>query len=365
MLKIQEFCLKHPNDWEDRLSGDPYFLKIKKTEDLIQFNYDQINSPHNNDLCKEARGLILKNDFKIAAKAFNRFFNYGEGEASEIDWASALVEEKIDGTLSLVFSHKGNWVMRTRGGVDGENKYDDSDESFPSLFWRTYEKIYNNKPDGLYIYWTYVFELAAPENRLIQEYESPRIVLTGMFHNFNGSEFSSGFVDRVAADLKVERPKKYNLNNIEDVVAMAKSLKPSEEGYVVVDKFMNRLKVKNPAFFAMSTLRQSRNFYRLIATEAIDDYVALFPYDKEECEAVTKKYSDGLRTIETQYQEVLKHDDIASACKEASKYPLKWILIQLYKNSIKEKVQDYIYELVKSSRQPEKTIKQICEQKGD
>lgn len=50
---------------------------------------------------RECRGLVLDEakDWAVVAMPYTRFFNYGERWASCIDWATAKVFEKMDGSL--------------------------------------------------------------------------------------------------------------------------------------------------------------------------------------------------------------------------------------------------------------------------
>ena len=81
---------------------------------LVMFKYDQLNSDFHNDIVKECRGLILDADtFEVVSYPFNKFFNYGEQYADDVDWHTAYVTEKLDGCVS--FDTK---VKTTIGDVD-------------------------------------------------------------------------------------------------------------------------------------------------------------------------------------------------------------------------------------------------------
>ena len=106
MLEIVKFIKEHDN-WRELLSSDPYNLKIAEDDGFVILSYSQINSDFNEEICKEARGLILdmQNDFKVVRMAFKKFFNLGEGFASNIDWDSAVATEKIVTLLPDVNLH--------------------------------------------------------------------------------------------------------------------------------------------------------------------------------------------------------------------------------------------------------------------
>ena len=74
MLKIQEFILAHEN-WRELLAAAPYNLKISEDDGFVLFKYNQISSDFNEEICKEARGLILDStdNFKVVRLAFYKF----------------------------------------------------------------------------------------------------------------------------------------------------------------------------------------------------------------------------------------------------------------------------------------------------
>ena len=103
MLNLQKFIIKN-KDWKEKLSQKPYCLKISEKGNLILFKYNQIDSDFNEPIVNESRGIILeKNTWKVVAYAFDKFFNFGESYAAKIDWDSAVVEQKEDGSLIKVY----------------------------------------------------------------------------------------------------------------------------------------------------------------------------------------------------------------------------------------------------------------------
>jgi len=108
-LNIQNF-LRHPLNTKEKimyLEGEPYNLNIKrhpKYTNLVSFCYDTIESPRADPIIMESRGLILNEDdnWNIVAFPFTRFFNEGEFYAAPIDWSTASVQEKVDGTLIIM-----------------------------------------------------------------------------------------------------------------------------------------------------------------------------------------------------------------------------------------------------------------------
>ena len=113
--ELGKFCKGHI-DWQELLTQEPYCLKIKEDGPYTMFSYDQIRSDFNIKLVREARGIIFRTgEWKQpVCWAFNKFGNYGESYAPEIDWETAFVTEKVDGSLMKVW-WDGNWHISTNG----------------------------------------------------------------------------------------------------------------------------------------------------------------------------------------------------------------------------------------------------------
>ena len=98
VLKIQE----HLRKFGLEVTVDKFKLKIKSYEHKTLFKYDQLISPTMMALpeVQECRGLILENGtWNVLSMAFEKFFNSEEANAAKIDWNTAHVLEKLDGTL--------------------------------------------------------------------------------------------------------------------------------------------------------------------------------------------------------------------------------------------------------------------------
>ena len=117
-------------------------IKAKRHQthsNLVLLKYNQIESPMSSPIVQECRGIILDeaDDWNVVARAFDKFFNYGEGHAAEINWQTARVQEKVDGSLCLVFFYKREWHVATTGTPDASGDVNASGKSFADYFWDT------------------------------------------------------------------------------------------------------------------------------------------------------------------------------------------------------------------------------------
>jgi len=238
---------------------------------LILFRYNQLESPFNERIVQECRGLILDSskNWAVVCYPFNKWFNFGEPNAATIDWSTAKVQEKLDGSLLDLWYYDGNWQVSTSGCPDGLNLINDTGMTFKDLFWETFKKEQYGV-NGLNLNTTYMFELTSPFNRVVVDHKESHLTLIGVRNNKTLEEFPTSVVslgpDNVLTFMEVlpRVPKQYPLGSIEDCIEAAKHLNPLEnEGYVVVDKYFNRIKIKSPNYIILHHLRDSMSLKRM------------------------------------------------------------------------------------------------------
>ena len=248
------FCYMHDN-WEELLTGEPYNLKISEDGPYVMFKYNQLTSDFNIPIVREARGIIFrKDDFSHpVCWPFNKFFNQGEPNAAEIDWSTAFVSEKVDGSLIKVW-WDGDWKISTNGTIDAFNAElgDVRMPNFGGYFAQTLLKYYNTIFDftgGLEEDKTYMFELVGPYNRVVIPYDEPAIYFLGARNKYTGEEFNCSSAMAGALGMgKFKLPKQYPFNSFEHCVKIAESFPWDAEGFVVCDAQFNRVKIKSPAY---------------------------------------------------------------------------------------------------------------------
>lgn len=253
MLKLQKFIKDNPLDWEEKLKNDPYNIAIKHDLGCVIFNYNLFSSDFSNPIVKECRGVILyEEDFEVAALSFYKFFNYGQEFADDIDWGSARVQTKVDGSISRAWHHRTlGWVVSTNSVIDGEKSQTCSPHvtqstilvSFKDLFMEGAQKqgldFSTLNPD-----YTYTFEIVSPQNRQVIDYPTTEIWHIGTRNNKTLEELN--------VDIGIQKPQEWAFNSIYDVVMTAAKFRDEQEGFVVVDKYWHRVKVKSPYYVLAS-----------------------------------------------------------------------------------------------------------------
>ena len=288
MLKLIEY-IKNNIEWEANLTQG-YAISIKRKDGFIMFSYSQIDSDFYNEIVRECRGLILHEEtLTPVCVPFYKFGNYGEGYCDNIDWDSAVVQEKVDGSLIKVWNYNNEWHISTNGTIDAKDAGIPVDISPYANFYELFVKAAENcnlNIEALNKDYTYMFELTSPFNRVVVPYNDIKIRHIGTRDNITLEELN--------IDIGVDKPKIYNLKSLEDCIEMAKNLPFSEEGYVVVDKYWKRNKIKSPAYVAAHHLKNNGiitkvRIIALIRLNEQKEFLVYYPEFKDTFDEVENK----------------------------------------------------------------------------
>jgi len=278
MLELQKFLSEHSLE---ELS-ERYAIKVKRHphfRNLVHFSYNQIESPLYEPLVQECRGLILDQDdnWKVVAFPYKKFFNHGEPYAAKIDWNTARVYEKLDGTLITLYHYDGDWHIATTGTPDADAPVSDFGFTFQDLFWKVWDELDYVLPEAWSDY-TFMFELMTPYNRVVVNYNNNRIVLHGLRNNQTLQEERP---ERAASSLGFKCVRSFDLKSLEEVINAARELDfLKQEGFVVADAYFNRLKIKNPQYVVYHHLKSSFSIKKavdIIRNGETAEFVSYFP----------------------------------------------------------------------------------------
>ena len=299
MLKVLEFIKAHKN-WEELISQAPYFIKVSRDEmfgkRLIMLKYNQLDSDFNEEIVRECRGLILDEDsLEPISVPFFKFGNYGESYCPEIDWESAVILEKRDGSLIKVVKLGEDYLISTNGCIDAFKAMMPDDvlcpyKSYGDLFMKAMGDRLSLLSEG----YTYMFELTSPYNRVVVPYDNIEIALIGIRDN-------KSLQEELICDSSLKDsfllPKKYGFKTLEECIETAHSLPYSEEGYVVLDKHFNRVKIKSLNYVNVHHLRgegamTEKRILDIIRQNEIAEYLIYFPEYKELFDGYKRKVDD-------------------------------------------------------------------------
>ena len=299
MLKVLDFIKEHKN-WEELLSQAPYFIKFSRDEmfgkRLIMLKYNQLDSDFNEEIVRECRGLILDEDsLEPVSVPFFKFGNYGESYCPEIDWESAVILEKKDGSLIKVVKLGKDYLISTNGCIDAFKAMMPDDvlcpyKSYGELFMKAMGDRLSLLSEG----YTYMFELTSPYNKVVVPYDDIEITLIGIRDN-------KSLQEELICDSKLKDsfllPKRYGFRTLEECIESAHSLPYSEEGYVVLDKHFNRVKIKSLEYVNVHHLRgegamTEKRILDIIRQNETAEYLIYFPEYKELFSEYKRKVDD-------------------------------------------------------------------------
>lgn len=272
---------------------------------LVLLKYDQIDSPMAEPIVQECRGIILDEaaDWQPVCRPFGKFFNLGEPNQQPIDWASARVQEKLDGSLCTLYHYDDRWHVATTGSPDAGGPVGDLPFSFATFFWRTFRALGFAEPLAEEADLCFMFELTASENRIIVTHTEPRITLLAVRDRTTGVEHDpQSFADRWPV------VRHYDVPSIETLLEILEGVDPlQQEGFVVVDGGFGRTKVKHPRYVLLHNLlasRSTRRFVELVRTGEHTEVLAYFPNWRTAVDDIVDRYERLVAELEAVYARI-------------------------------------------------------------
>lgn len=304
-MELLKFMNTHP-DWMRELAAEPYYLEIRNDGDYYLLKYNQIMSDMGLREVQEARGSIFRQnengEWICVCYPFNKFFNYGEkySAVNRIDWDTAVVQQKVDGSLIKVWHDRDEWHISTNGTIDAY-KAECGDLNFGILFSNAIQHIgdfwYTLDPD-----FTYMFELTSPYNHIVVHYEGTNIWYLGRRNIWNYEE------DNEPLECEgVLYPEEYPYHALSECVEAAHEMGIDEEGYVVCDADFNRIKVKGDEYLRLHKIRGNGpltvlRVVEMYQHEELDDFIAYYPEFEDFVEEVTSRIRYWIAVCDTAFQ---------------------------------------------------------------
>ena len=289
------------NNWEAIITSDPYNIQVSRDGNYMLLKYSQFNSDMSIPMVRECRGIIFYNNngtYECVARAFDKFGNYGESYAAEIDWNNAVVQEKVDGSLIKLYHHGDSWHIATNGTINAfKASVGDFEMSFGDLVHQAFgcKERFNSFCQHLNKNNTYMFELVSPLSRATIYYSDTKLYYLGQ-RDMTTMKESNEYIDFME-EFGVLKPKVYHLNSIDECLEYVKTMTRDEEGFVIVDGDYNRIKLKSPEYLFAFHLTNNgqvttKRIVNMIKNEQIDDFLAYCPQYADAVEEVVQAITD-------------------------------------------------------------------------
>lgn len=294
---------------------DRYHLKAVRGrihQNLVLLKYDQIESPLGEKIVGECRGLVLDStdNWRVVSRSFDKFFNFGEGPAAPIDWNTATILEKLDGSLCVLYYYDGGWQVQTSGSPDAAGDVNGSSMTFAELFWSVWREHGYAMPFADHKDLCFSFELMTKYNRIVVQHTEPRLVLIGCRNRVTGEELSVSdielsFYTMRNGKLAHTRDERFGesqwltvrgfsfetyeaspVQAFQRINASFAAMDPmQQEGYVVVDSAFRRVKIKHPGYVAIHHLKEgasTRRLAEIVQSGEASEFLTYFPEWTEE-----------------------------------------------------------------------------------
>ena len=122
------------------------------------------------------RGLITEDTTgKILVRPFKKFFNYEEVIGKEVIPSQGdyvYIQEKMDGSLGILFNYEDQWIMATRGSFASEQAIKGLDIVKTKYFLDSWSKEY-----------AYLVEIIYEANQIVVRYDEEKIVFLSVVLN--------------------------------------------------------------------------------------------------------------------------------------------------------------------------------------
>ena len=278
MLEIQKFLINGGTLQDLRQKYQIRYVPCAPLK-IVSLNC-QLMSPKNEPLVNECRALYLNaEDWSVGFKGMNNFFDYNTSEGKlvfdSLDWESVRAYEKLDGALICVYYYKNAWRIGSRFSPDGGWLAFGVGSSESTLSWKelVIQTIENKgiKIDNFFeslnknIF--YSFELCTKENQVGVIYQEDFMKLIAAVDKNTLTE-----IDIETIDCLLPKANFVDVKNAIDLENLIINKESHElEGFVLCDKYFNRVKYYNPNYLeAMNTFRPSS------ANEALANLVRIF-----------------------------------------------------------------------------------------
>ncbi|GCE22812.1 RNA ligase [Dictyobacter kobayashii] len=308
--------------------------------DLIIWNYTPKCQYEQawDEVTMQARGLITEPDGNIIARPFRKFMNM-EQHQGPLPLEPFKATEKMDGSLLIVCTYKGDRIVATRGSFTSEQAIKANE---------IIEKRYGNFEFSPA--YTYLFEVIYPENRIVVNYGATEdIVLLAVIHTLSGEEKDIHHAQCVNS---WPFPIVTYYDGIDDIATLKQLEEDNKEGFVIRFESGLRLKVKFSEYMRLHRLMthiNARIIWELLKNnESIEPLLDRVP---DEFYAWVKQTSDNFhaqfRAIEQQCREDLNQvRDLPTRKEQAAIISTKQYRAVIFSMLDNKNYQDAIWKIL-------------------
>lgn len=250
------------------IKNKPEFVVLDKGDYLvIDYNYRTSDTFDTPQAC-ECRGIKFLPNGKLLSRPFHKFFNVGEREAKEINWANKTrIYEKLDGSMIHPALVNNQLVFMTRKGRTEHAILAEK------LFLKEYADLCIKY---LKIHLLPLFEFTGPANLNVVNYTTNRLV----YLNTRGQRSGLYFYIPVGPD----QAQLKDANGDASWISLAKNMTEGE-GFVVSQDYTKLWKIKADAYVLKHRIKddfsRKDRVVELIMNDKADDLMPLLSKEQQ------------------------------------------------------------------------------------
>ena len=283
------------------------------------FKWDD-NDPIGSAVRRECRGLIFDiGTGNLISHPYHKFFNVGEKEETQLNkinlYEPHVVLEKLDGSMIRPIPTPEGFRLATKAGITDVAMNAEvfvADKSHYNTFIR---KCIQKGTTPL-------FEWCSRKNRVVVDYPTDNLILTGIRYNDTGKYVDYEVMKNYATSWNIPVVKAVDGLAVQNIELFVKQVREWDDGEGIVLRFDtgHMVKVKADDYVlrhrSKESISQEKNVLQTLLDDAVDDLVPL----------LTPEDADRLRSFEMAFRASL--EDVACDLAELfvtgnTKYPDK------------------------------------------
>jgi RNA ligase len=368
--------ITHINDVLPHISGKEEFRVMEKDwyvvinyavafEDTFQWD---ANDPVGSAVRRECRGLIFDTETgNLISRPYHKFFNAGEKEETQINkinlYEPHVVLEKLDGSMIRPIPTPEGFRLGTKAGITDVAMNAEVFIADKPHYARFIHKC-------LSINVTPIFEWVSRKNRIVVDYPTDNLILTGMRYNNTGNYVDYQVMKDYATSWSIPVVKAVDGLAVQNIELFVQQVREWDDGEGVVLRFDTgrMVKVKADDYVlrhkSKDAINQEKNVLQTILDDSVDDLVPLLtPEDAQRVEAFQIAFWMALEDVGTDIYDLYKQIDRGQDQKEYATMAVPSVIPQYQPFMFKLRkgipVRDLLIEQIKKSLGSQPKIDQI------
>jgi RNA ligase len=355
--------ITHINDVLPHIAGREEFRVMEKDGYTVinyavafeeTFKWDS-NDPVGSAVRRECRGLIFNNETgKLISRPYHKFFNVGEKEETQLHkvnlYEPHVVLEKLDGSMIRPIPTAEGFKLATKAGVTDISQQAEEFIADKPHYSRFISKC-------LLINVTPIFEWVSRKNRIVVDYPTDNLILTGMRYNDTGFYLDYDAMKNYASAWNISVIKAVDGLAVQNIELFVKQVREWDDGEGIVLRFdtAHMVKVKADDYVlrhkTKDSISQEKNVIATILDDSVDDLVPLLtPQDAERLQQFQHAFWESVEDVCMDIYDLHKQIDKGQDQKEYA------ILVN---STIAKTHQSFMYQLRKKVPVKDLVIEQI------